>query len=124
MLKDKSKTRKKIKTRIRRRIRAKIRGTAERPRVFVFKSNRYIYAQAYNDENGTVLASACTLEKAFKEKTKNTKNRDACQSLGQVLADRLKEKKIERIVFDRGTYPYHGRVKNLAEALRKGGLAF
>ncbi|MFZ2055214.1 MAG: 50S ribosomal protein L18 [Candidatus Aminicenantales bacterium] len=124
MLKDKSKTRKKIKTRIRRRIRAKIRGTAERPRVFIFKSNRYVYAQAFNDDNGTVLVSACTLAKAFKEKTKNTKNRDACQSLGQVLAERLKQKKIERIVFDRGTYPYHGRVKTLAEALRKGGLVF
>ncbi|MGB7295528.1 MAG: 50S ribosomal protein L18 [Candidatus Aminicenantales bacterium] len=124
MLKDKSKTRKTIKTRIRRRIRAKIRGTADRPRVFVFKSNRYIYAQAFNDDTGTVLVSACTLEKAFKEKTKNAKNAAACQNLGQVLAERLKEKKIERIVFDRGTYPYHGRVKALAEALRKGGLGF
>lgn len=124
MLKDKSKTRKAIKTRIRRRIRAKIRGTADRPRVYVFKSNRYIYAQAFNDETGTVLASACTLEKTFKEKAKNAKNAAACQSLGQVLAERLREKKIERIVFDRGTYPYHGRVKALAEALRKGGLGF
>jgi large subunit ribosomal protein L18 len=124
VLKDKSKTRKAIKTRIRRRIRAKIRGTADRPRVYVFKSNRYIYAQAFNDETGTVLASACTLEKTFKEKAKNAKNAAACQSLGQVLAERLREKKIERIVFDRGTYPYHGRVKALAEALRKGGLGF
>jgi len=124
VLKDKSKTKKKIKTRIRRRIRAKIHGTAERPRVFVFKSNRYVYAQAFNDDNGTVLVSACTLEKAFREKTKNTKNKDACQSLGEVLAERLIEKKIARIVFDRGTYPYHGRVKTLAEALRKGGLTF
>lgn len=124
MLKDKSKIQKAAKTRIRRRIRAKVRGTAERPRVFVFKSNRYVYVQAFNDDTGTVLVSACTLEKAFKEKSKNSKNAAACQSLGQVLADRLKEKKIERIVFDRGTYPYHGRVKALAEALRKGGLAF
>jgi large subunit ribosomal protein L18 len=124
VLKDKSKTQKKIKTRIRRRIRAKIRGTADRPRVFVFKSNCYVYAQAFNDDNGTVLVSACTLEKAFKEKKKSTKNKDACQVLGQVLAERLKEKKIEGIVFDRGIYPYHGRVKALAEALRKGGLAF
>jgi large subunit ribosomal protein L18 len=124
VLKDKSKAQKKIKTRIRRRIRAKIHGSAERPRVFVFKSNRYIYAQAFNDDAGTVLVSACTLEKAFKEKSKNTKNKDACQNLGQVLAERLKEKKIERIVFDRGIYPYHGRVKSLAEALRKGGLVF
>ncbi|MBN2409958.1 MAG: 50S ribosomal protein L18 [Candidatus Aminicenantes bacterium] len=124
MHKDKSKTRKRIKTRIRRRIRAKIRGTAERPRVFVFKSNRYIYAQAFNDDTGTVLVSACTLEKAFKEKAKNAKNAAGCRDLGQVLAERLKEKKIDRIVFDRGTYPYHGRVKALAEALRKGGLGF
>ena len=124
MLKDKSKSQKAIKTRIRRRIRAKVRGSAERPRVFVFKSNRHIYAQALNDDNGTVLVSACTLEKSFKEKTKNSKNAVACQSLGQILAERLKEKKIDRIVFDRGTYPYHGRVKALAEALRKGGLVF
>lgn len=124
MHKDKSETRKRVKARIRQRVRAKIRGSAERPRVFVFKSNRYIYVQAVNDENGTVLVSACTLEKALKEKIKNTKNKDACQSLGQVLAERLKEKKIERIVFDRGTYPYHGRVKTLADALRKSGLAF
>jgi large subunit ribosomal protein L18 len=122
--KDKSETQKKVKARIRKRVRAKVRGSAERPRVFVFKSNRYIYAQAVNDENGTVLVSACTLEKALKEKIKNTKNKDACQNLGQVLAERLKEKKIERIVFDRGTYPYHGRVKTMAEAMRKGGLAF
>jgi large subunit ribosomal protein L18 len=122
--KDKSETRKKVKARIRLRVRAKLRGSAERPRVFVFKSNRYIYAQAVNDETGTVLVSACTLEKALKDKIKNAKNKDACQSLGQVLAERLKEKKIERIVFDRGTYPYHGRVKTLADALRKGGLVF
>jgi large subunit ribosomal protein L18 len=122
--KDKSEVRKKVKARIRLRVRAKLRGSAERPRVFVFKSNRYIYAQAINDENSTVLVSACTLEKALRDKIKNTNNKDACQSLGQVLAERLKEKKIERIVFDRGIYPYHGRVKTLADALRKGGLAF
>jgi large subunit ribosomal protein L18 len=122
--KDKSEAKKKIKARIRKRVRAKIRGSAERPRVFVFKSNHYIYAQAVDDEKGTVLVSACTLEKALKEKIKNTKNKEACQSLGEVLAERLKAKKIERVVFDRGTYPYHGRVKSLADALRKGGLAF
>ena len=124
MRKDKSEAKKKVKARIRLRVRAKVRGSAERPRVFVFNSNRYIYAQAVNDENGTVLVSACTLEKALKEKLKNTKNKDACLSLGQVLAERLRQKKVERIVFDRGTYPYHGRVKTMAEALRKGGLAF
>jgi large subunit ribosomal protein L18 len=122
--KDKSETQKKVKARIRKRVRAKIRGSAARPRVFVFKSNRYIYAQAVDDEKGAVLVSACTLEKSVKGKVKNTKNKEACQSLGQVLAERLKEKKIEQVVFDRGTYPYHGRVKALADALRKGGLVF
>ena len=124
MHKNKSELKKTFKAKVRKRIRAKVRGTLERPRVFIFKSNRYIYAQAINDENGTVLATACTLEKAFKEKNKNYRNKDACGSLGQVLAQRLKEKKIERIVFDRGIYPYHGRVKTLADALRKGGLVF
>jgi large subunit ribosomal protein L18 len=122
--KDKSELKKKIKAKVRQRIRAKVHGTPERPRVFVFKSNRYVYAQAINDENGSVLTSACTLEKTFKEKNKNFKNKEACQNLGQVLAQRLKEKKVEKIVFDRGTYPYHGRVKTVAEALRKGGLVF
>ena len=124
MHKDKSKLKKKINARVRKRIRAKVFGTAERPRVFVFKSNRYIYLQAINDENGTVFATACTLEKAFKEKNKNFKNKEASENLGKLLAVRLKEKKIEKIVFDRGTYPYHGRVKTLADAMRKGGLAF
>jgi large subunit ribosomal protein L18 len=122
--KDKSKLKKKIKAKIRHRIRAKVQGTSERPRVFVFKSNRYVYAQAINDENGSVLASASTLEKTFKEKNKNYKNNEACENLGQVLAQRLKDKKVEKIVFDRGIYPYHGRVKIVAEALRKGGLVF
>ena len=74
MLKDKVKVKEETKARIRRRIRKTVRGTAERPRVFVFKSNRYIYTQAVNDDDGRVLASACTLEKAFREANKNIKN--------------------------------------------------
>lgn len=124
MHKDKSDLKKKIKARVRKRIRSKMRGTADRPRVFVFKTNRYVYVQAINDETGTVLAAACTLEKGFKEKNKNTKNKDACQALGQIMAERLKVKMVETIIFDRGLYPYHGRIKLLAEALRKGGLVF
>lgn len=112
------------KERIRRRIRKKIRGTAERPRVFAFKSNRYVYAQVIDDVNGHVLTAASTLEKKFKEKNKNYKNRLACEYLGEILARRLKEKGIDRIVFDRGIYPYHGRIKALAEALRKEGIIF
>ena len=124
MLKDKVKSKEETNARVRRRIRKKLRGTAERPRVYVFKSNRYIYTQAVNDENGTILAAASTLEKDLKTNHKNFKNIGSCEKLGTLLAQRLKEKKIGQIVFDRGVYPYHGRIKALAEAMRKGGLDF
>ncbi|MBN1939084.1 MAG: 50S ribosomal protein L18 [Candidatus Aminicenantes bacterium] len=110
--------------RLRQRIRRKVRGTADRPRVFVFKSNRYIYTQAVNDDTGSVIASASTLEKDLRAEIRNTKNLAGCEKLGEVLARRLKDRKIEKIVFDRGVYPYHGRVKAVAEAMRKGGLVF
>jgi large subunit ribosomal protein L18 len=122
--KDISEKKKEVKAKIRKRIRAKIAGTAERPRVHVYKSNRYVYLQAVDDGRHAVLASACTLEKAFKEQAKNFKNKGACGRLGEVLAERLKAKNIRTIVFDRGTYPYHGRIQIVAEALRKGGLEF
>ncbi len=124
MRKDVSERKKELKAKVRKRIRARLSGTAARPRVHVFKSNRYVYIQAIDDGAHAVLAAACTLEKSFKEQSKNFKNKDACGRLGEVLARRLKEKNIQTIVFDRGTYPYHGRVKTVAEALRKGGLAF
>jgi large subunit ribosomal protein L18 len=124
VLKDKVQARAEAKLRIRRRIRKTVRGTAERPRVYVFKSNHYVYTQAVNDDGGQILASACTLEKGFREIHKNTKNLQSCEKLGEILAQRLKEKNIEKIVFDRGVYPYHGRIKALAEAMRKGGLVF
>jgi large subunit ribosomal protein L18 len=113
-----------MKSRIRKRIRRKICGTSERPRVYVFKSNRYIYTQVIDDAQGRVLAVTSTLEKAFKEKNKNFKNKDACESLGEILAKKLKAQNITRVIFDRGVYPYHGRIKALAEAMRKGGLTF
>lgn len=124
MLKSKSEIKKLRKQRIRKRIRRKLRGTPDRPRVLVIKSNRYIYAQVIDDLSGRVITSASTLEKEFKEKAKNFKNKEACALLGAVLARRLKEKNINTIVLDRGLYPYHGRVKVLAEALRAEGLAF
>jgi len=124
VLKDKAVIKNERKQKIRLRIRKKITGTAERPRVYVFKSNRYLYAQAINDLEGKVVAAASTLEKEFREAGKNLKNKEACQLLGERLAQRLKEKNIGQIVFDRGIYPYHGRVKILAEALRQSGLAF
>lgn len=124
MYKDKVELKKKSKERIRKRIRKKIKGTSLRPRLFIFKSNRYLYAQAVDDEQGRVIASASTLEKEFREQQKNYKNIEASRALGEIMARRLKQKKITRIVFDRGAYPYHGRVKALAEAMRKGGLKF
>jgi large subunit ribosomal protein L18 len=124
VLKDKSIARQETKVRIRQRIRKKIRGTADRPRIHVFKSNRYVYTQAVNDDTGTVLAAASTLEKDFQAGHKATKNLDSCEKLGELMARRLREKNIDKIVFDRGIYPYHGRIKVLADALRKGGLTF
>jgi large subunit ribosomal protein L18 len=115
---------KKARGRVRKRIRKKIQGNSEVPRVYVFKSNRYIYTQAIDDVNAKVVASASTVEKEFREKHKNTKNTEASKHLGEIIAGRLKQKKIKKIVFDRGFSPFQGRVKELAEAMRKGGLIF
>lgn len=109
---------------IRKRIRKKISGTADRPRVLVLKSNRYIYLQAVDDSAGQVLAAASTLEKDFREKNSQTKNIEISGKLGEIMAQRLKDKNKTTIVFDRGIYPYHGRIKAVAEGLRKGGLTF
>ncbi len=124
MYKDSVSLKKTAKSRIRKRIRKKISGSSERPRAFVYKSNRHIYIQVIDDQSGKVLASASTLEKEFKEKNKNSKNIDASQSVGKLIASKLKKNKIKTVVFDRGLYPYHGRVKTLAEAMRKEGIIF
>ena len=124
MLKSKSEIKKRQKIRIRKRVRKKIMGNPQRPRVFVLKSNRYMYTQVIDDSKGSILAAASTQEKGFRTQKKGTKNIDVCQRLGELLAKRLKEKKIEQVVFDRGVYPYHGRVKALADAIRKGGISF
>ena len=124
MFKNKVEVKKKSRSRIRKRIRKKMQGTEDRPRVLIGKSNRYIYAQVIDDKNGVVLTSASTLEKEFKTKNKNTKNLEASKKLGELLSKRLKDKKINQIIFDRGVSPYHGRIKVLAEALRKNELKF
>ncbi len=124
MHKDKVLIKKIAKDRIRKRIRNKISGSSDRPRIHVFKSNRYVYTQVIDDEGNRILVSASTLEKEFKQKNKNFKNVEACQMLGEMLVKRLKAKKIDSVVFDRGVYRYHGRIKALAEAMRKGGLTF
>ena len=103
------------------RVRGKISGTAERPRLNVFRSNANIYAQIIDDVNGVTLVSANTLEKGFEGATGNA---EAAKKVGTVLAERAKAKGIEEVVFDRGGYVYHGRVAELAEGAREGGLKF
>ena len=103
-----------------RRVRGKIAGTAERPRLAVFRSNRGIFAQLVDDDAARTLASASWLgDKAFK----GTKTEQAA-AVGRALADAAKKAGVERCVFDRGGYLYHGRVKALAEGAREGGLQF
>ncbi len=101
------------------RVRAKISGTATCPRLSVFRSNKGMYLQLIDDENGVTLASASVLEIKSKE-GKSVVG----QELGKLIAKKAKEKKIETVVFDRGSYKYHGRVKAVAEGAREGGLKF
>ncbi len=106
--------------RIHKKIRTKIKGTKEKPRLSVFRSNKYIYAQVIDDIGQQTLASA--FEKELKN-NKQTKTQKA-KELGKLLAQRMKESNITTIVFDRGGYKYQGRVKALAEGLREGGIKF
>jgi len=102
------------------RVRGKISGTAECPRLNVFRSNANIYAQIIDDVTGTTLASASSVEKDFV----GGGNKEAAFKVGEMLAERAAAKGITEVVFDRGGYLYHGRVKELAEGARKGGLKF
>ncbi len=103
------------------RVRGKVSGTSERPRLNVFRSNANIYAQIIDDVNGVTLVSANTLEKDFEGAAGNC---EAAKKVGLVLAERAKAKGIEKVVFDRSGYLYHGRVAALAEGAREGGLEF
>jgi large subunit ribosomal protein L18 len=115
---DKNATRKKRHA----RVRAKLSGTAARPRLNVFRSSKHIYAQLIDDVNGVTLASASTLDKDFG--LESTGNLEAAQKVGELVAKRAVEKGFTSIVFDRGGYLYHGRVKALADAARENGLEF
>jgi len=112
---------KEIRSRIHARIRRKLRGTAERPRLAVFRSVAHIYAQVIDDAEGKTLVSASSVDKGAKT---NGGNVAAAKAIGKTVAERAKEKGIKRVVFDRGGYQYHGRVKALAEAARAAGLEF
>ncbi|MBQ1728753.1 MAG: 50S ribosomal protein L18 [Oscillospiraceae bacterium] len=103
------------------RVRAKISGTPERPRLNVFRSKQNIYAQIIDDTTGTTLVSASTVEKDFDG---YGGNKEAARKVGQTVAERAKAKGIDAVVFDRGGYVYHGRVAELAEGAREGGLQF
>lgn len=102
------------------RIRKKVRGTAERPRLAVFRSLNHIYAQVIDDVSGKTLATASTTEKGLGLKTGG--NIDAAKSIGKAIAERAQSAGISNVVFDRGGYVYHGRVKALLDATREGGL--
>ena len=103
------------------RVRGKISGTPEIPRLDVFRSNAHIYVQIIDDVNGVTLVSASTLDKEFEGATGN---KEAARKVGKLVAERAKAKGIDTVVFDRGGYIYHGRVAELAEGAREGGLEF
>jgi len=102
------------------RVRNKISGTAARPRLNVFRSAKHIYAQLIDDVAGTTLAAASSMEKGFGDGG----NKEAAKKVGEQIAKAAKDKGIEEVVFDRGGYLFHGRVKELAEGAREGGLKF
>ena len=118
---------KEIRSRIHKRIRRKLSGTAARPRLAVFRSEAHIYAQVIDDVAGATVVSASTVDKGAKgAKDGKTKggNVAAAKAIGKLVAERAKEKGIKGVVFDRGGYQYHGRVKALADAAREAGLEF
>ena len=104
----------------RRRVRAKVRGSAERPRISVFRSNRGVFAQLIDDDSGRTLASVNWTESDLR----SPKPMEQAAKAGELLAERAKAAGVETVVFDRGGYQYHGRVKALAEGAREGGLSF
>ena len=103
------------------RVRAKISGTPECPRLDVFRSSKHIYAQVIDDVSGTTLCAASSTEKGFEG---NGGNVEGAKMVGEMLAKACREKGIEEVVFDRGGYVYHGRIKALADGAREGGLKF
>ena len=106
------------------RVRKKISGTADCPRLCVYRSNSHIYAQIIDDEAGTTLVSASSLDKDIKGEISNGSNIEAASAVGKLVAERAAAKEIKDVVFDRGGYVYHGRVQELAEGAREGGLNF
>ena len=103
------------------RVRKRVHGTSNRPRMAVFRSNKYIYAQVIDDDAGTTMAAASSLEKDLRGKSLTV---ETAGEVGKLLAERAKDAGVGAVVFDRGGFPFHGRIKALAEAAREAGLEF
>jgi large subunit ribosomal protein L18 len=116
--------RKGIRHRIHKRIRKRVSGTAERPRLAVHFSGKHVYAQVIDDAAGSTLAAAATTEKTLLAKGKRGANLINAETVGKTIAERLLAKKVDKVIFDRGGFLYHGKVKALADAAREGGLKF
>lgn len=106
------------------RVRKKIFGTVDRPRLNVFRSLKHIYAQIIDDTEGKTLVAASTLDPVLKGELENMQNKNAARAVGKLIGERAIGKGIEKVVFDRGGYIYHGRIKELAEGAREAGLEF
>ena len=117
-------SRAKIRAKKHRRLRNNLAGTAERPRLAVFRSNNHMYAQIIDDTVGNTLVSACTLDKDVKDAVEKTNNVDAAAQVGTVIAKKALDKGITTVVFDRGGFIYQGKIKALADAAREAGLTF
>ena len=106
------------------RVRKNLRGTAKRPRLAVFRSNQHIYAQIIDAGRGVTLASASSIEKTMRDELKGGSDKDAAARIGTLVAERAVAAGVTEVIFDRGGYIFHGRVKALADAAREGGLSF
>jgi large subunit ribosomal protein L18 len=120
----KVKTKEDIRQRLHARIRKKLAGSPQRPRLAVFRSQSHIYAQVIDDEAGRTLCAASSLDTDLKADAKRGSNVAAAKAVGKLIAQRAQEKGVSAVVFDRGGFQYHGRVKALADAAREGGLKF
>ena len=120
----KKESRSEIRAKKHRRVRNNLAGTAERPRLAVFRSNNHMYAQIIDDTVGNTLVSACTLDREVKDAVEKTNNVDAAAQVGTVIAKKALDKGITTVVFDRGGFIYQGKIKALADAAREAGLTF
>ncbi|PIR22971.1 MAG: 50S ribosomal protein L18 [Deltaproteobacteria bacterium CG11_big_fil_rev_8_21_14_0_20_45_16] len=107
-----------------RRIRKSVKGSSEKPRLSVFRSAKYIYAQIISDTDGKTLCACSSLEKTLKSKLKSTANLEAAKEVGRLIGERAKQAKIDHVVFDRNGFQFHGRIKVLADSAREAGLKF